>query len=566
MKFKSWQRYLPGIALFRNYRRGWLQHDVGAGISVAAIQIPTAIAYAQLAGFPPIMGLYACVLPLLVYALFGSSRHLIIGPDSATCAMLAATLIQLATPRSEDYMSLALILTLFIGIGCVLGGIFRLGFIADFISRPILTGFLAGVGITIIIGQGAGLTRMEVDGGTALERLLQVLRQVEDWHWGTMGIGVSTILLLILLKKWKRTKTFGTMLVVIAAIITAWGFQLDEKGIQIVGSFSTEPLQLSIPEMSSNDWKVMFEGGLGILLVGYCSAMLPARGFAARRGYEIRPNQEFLALGAANIASAISGGFAVSGADSRTAINYQAGGRSQVSGLVSAFCAAVGIFIFPQVFSWIPAPVLAGILIVAGWLLIDMKAISRYYGSSRSETAATLVAIIGVLLLGVIPGILTALILNMLRLLVASSRPHDAILGRVPGLDGYHDIEGREGSEVIPGLLIYRFDAPLVFFNAEYFKRRLFYLVDHNPTRVRWIIYDAETAGLLDITAIEILQDILRECKERNIVFTVARANGKFKDMFERTKFDQELGEEYLFASIRSGVKAYENTTEQTRQ
>jgi high affinity sulfate transporter 1 len=547
------ERWIPGLGLARTYRREWLGSDILAGLSVAAVAVPTGIAYAQLAGFPPVVGLYASILPPVAYFLFGSSRQLIVGPDSATCAMVAATLVPLAANDPARYASLSVALALIAGVMAVAGGLARLGFIANFLSKPILIGFLNGVALSIIISQLGKLFGFAVEGHGVFRQLYSFVNGLGQTHWPTLAVGLSIFILLRVLKR-AAPKLPAPLIAVFAGIAAVVFFGLQGRGVAVVGAVPRGFPTPALPDVGAGDLGSLVFGAIGIVVISYCSAMLTARSFAAKNHYEVNANQDFIALGVANIFAGVSQGFVISGADSRTAINDAMGGKTRLAGVFAAAVMAAVLLFLTDPLAHLPIAALAAVLVSAGVGLLDIGSLRRLYGVSHVEFRHSLVAMLGVITIGVLPGILLALGLAILKLLSRASRPHDAILGRLKGVDGFHDIAGQENVETIPGIIIYRFDASLLFFNADYFKGRVRAVVAAAKSDVRCFILDAESAILLDATAADALEDIRVELGGRGITLAIARAKGQFREMLKSTGLRERIGGAHLYPSIRSAV------------
>ena len=548
--------WMPGLADLRRYQGAWLPTDVLAGLSVAAIQVPTAVAYATLAGFRPEVGLYASVLPLVAYALFGSSRQLIVGPDSATCAMVAATLLPLAAHDPAQYVDYSVVLALLVGVLSVAGGMLRLGFIADFLARPILTGFLNGIGLSIIAGQLGKLFGIPLESREFIEQLAEFGRKLGSTHGLTLSLGLALIVLLMVLKR-LAPKVPGPLVGVAVGGLAVFAFDLTARGIAVVGEVAPGLPSLRIPSVDPSDVRALAVGALAIALVSYCSAMLTARSFAAKNRYEIDANQDFVALGVANLAAGLSRGFVISGADSRTAVSNAVGGKSRVTGLVAAAATALVVLFLTGPIRYIPSAALAAVLIMAGIGLVDVATLRTLRRVSRFEFRLSITTTIGVLLVGVLPGILIAVALAILKLLSMITRHGDAILGDVPGLDGYTDIAGRPDAKTVPGLIIYRFDAAPLFVNADRFKQRIRAVIAEAEAKPRWFLYSAEAANVLDFTGAEAVDQIRDELAAQGITLAIARSRGLFNAGLHRSGVADRIGAEHMFPSVRSGVQAF---------
>ncbi|MGU9839909.1 SulP family inorganic anion transporter [Pseudomonas salmasensis] len=548
-------RWLPGLANLLQYRREWFRHDLQAGLSVAAIQIPIAIAYAQIVGLPPQYGLYACILPMMVYALIGSSRQLMVGPDAATCAMVAGAIAPLAMGDPARLAQLSVIVTILVGLMLIGAGLARAGFIASFFSRPILIGYLNGIGLSLLAGQLGKVLGFQIEGNGFIFSLINLLQRLGYIHWPTLGIGVAGLALLIWLPR--RYPHLPAALVTVAVATLVVGlFSLDRFGVAILGPVPAGMPQLAWPKTNLEEMKSLLRDALGIATVSFCSAMLTARSFAACHGYSINANHEFLALGVTNIAAGVSQGFAISGADSRTAVNDMVGGKSQLVGIIAASVIALILLAFTTPLAWIPQAALGAVLLMAGWGLIDVQSLRKIYKLSRFEFWLCVLTTIGVLGVGVLPGIIIAVTLAILRLLQSIYQPTDAVLGWVPGIEGQVDIRHHKDARTVQGLVVYRFDDAILFFNADYFKMRLLEAVQHEE-QPRAVLFDAEAVSSIDVSGIAALREVCDTLKARGIYFGIARARGSFLRMLIRSGLAREMEGERLFGSVRSGIRAY---------
>lgn len=549
-------RFLPGLTRLRSYRSEWFRNDLVAGLSVAAVGVPIAIAYAQLAGFPPEVGIYSAIFPPVAYALFGTSRHLIVNPDSATCAIIAATLAPLAVPNTPRYSELSVVLAGFVGVLCVAGGLARFGVIANFLARPILTGYMNGIAASILVGQLGPLSGVSLAADGFFRRIIEVAWRVGEVHLPTIALGVS---LLVLLRALKRVspRLPAPLVVAILAVAATIVFQLDRQGVAVVGPVPAGFAFPHLPRIDPSGLGQLLAGACGIVLVSYCSMMPSARGFAAKHGYTVDANREFIALGAANLAAGLGQGFVVSGADSRTVVADAAGGRTQVTGLVAAATMALVLLLLTEPLALLPTTALAAIVISAVIGLFDVRSLRRYYHVSRAEFLVSIVTTLGVVTLGLLPGLLLAVGLAMLNLLRLVSFPHDAVLGIVHTKTGAYATEEAEGQR-FPGLLIYRFDAALLFFNADYFKQRVRTVVAEADSAPEWLLFDAESVLILDVTGAQALEDIRGELERRGIVLAIARPKGGFRNMLEQSGLMTTIGSTHIFETVREGVVAFQ--------
>ncbi|MFG0631763.1 SulP family inorganic anion transporter [Pseudomonas sp. xss_2] len=548
-------RWLPGLANLLHYRREWLHADLQAGLSVAAIQIPIAIAYAQIVGLPPQYGLYACVLPMMVYALIGSSRQLMVGPDAATCAMIAGAVAPLAMGDPQRIAELSVIVTVLVGVMLIAAGVARAGFIASFFSRPILIGYLNGIGLSLIAGQLSKVVGFKIEGDGFILSLINFVQRLGEIHWLTLLIGVAGLGLLIWLPR-RYPRLPAALVTVVLFTLLVGLFGLDHFGVAILGPVPGGMPELAWPQSNLAETKSLLRDALGIATVSFCSAMLTARSFAARHGYAINANHEFVALGVSNLAAGLSQGFAISGADSRTAVNDMVGGKSQLVGIIAALVIALILLFFTAPMAWIPQAALGAVLLMAGWGLIDVQSLGKIYRLSRFEFWLCLLTTVGVLGLGVLPGIVFAVTLAILRLLYSIYQPTDAVLGWAPGIEGQVDVRHHPDARTVPGLVVYRFDDAILFFNADYFKMRLLDAVQ-GEDKPQAVLFDAEAVTSIDVSGIAALREVRDTLAAQGIHFAIARARGTFLRMLVRSGMAREMEDKLLFGSVRAGIRAY---------
>ncbi|NEV64276.1 SulP family inorganic anion transporter [Thiorhodococcus minor] len=548
-------QWIPLLGDLRHYQPAWLSHDLVAGLSVAAVQIPTAIAYANLAGFPPEAGLYASMLPVFVYALFGSSRQLVVGPDAATCAMIAALLLPLAGGDLDHYLRLSAGLAITAGLIMVVGGTTRMGFIVNFFARPILVGFLNGIAISIIVGQLGKLLGIAIenrDVGPAIVELVHRLGEVNVW---SLALGLGTLALLIGAKRF-APRAPGALIALVAAGVAVYGLAMTRHGVQLIGEVPSGLPGFDLPRIGYEGFQGIFMGAIGLVIVSFTSGMLTARSFAARRGETINPDQEMRAIGFANVASGFFGGFAITGADSRTAVNDASGGKTQLVSVFAALATAVVALFLAAPLSALPVAGLAAVLIFSAWGLLDLAAYRQLWRIDRFELWLAGLTTLGVLTIGVLPGVVIAILLALINVLMRIYRPQDTLLGVVPGLDGYNDLAFSPEAKPVPGIIIYRFDAPLLFFNAEHFKSRLLSLVEQTTLRPTWVVLSTESITQLDSTGAQALKDIHGQLKARGVGLVVARPKLYMRKYGQAMRLGETIGQENIFFSIRAAVEA----------
>jgi high affinity sulfate transporter 1 len=540
----------------RTYRREWLRSDLVAGLSVAAVALPIGIAYAQLAGFPPVVGIYSAILPAVAYALFGSSRQLIVNPDAAACAIVAAIVAPLAAGDATRYLDLSIALTFLTGLLCIAGGIAGFGVIADFLSRPILTGYLNGIALSIIVGQIATLFGFEVPSSGFFRTLAAVVSRLGETHVATFAVGLLLFVLLRFLMH-RSPKMPAPLIAAALGIGMVYALGLERQGVAVVGAVPAGFPSPRIPSIGTSELWPLIVGACGIVLVSFCSMMTTARGFAAKNGYAIDVNQDMIALGVSDLASGFSRGFVVSGADSRTAVADSAGGKTQFTALVAAATMAAVLLFLTAPLAYLPTAALAAILVSSALGLFDVASLGRYYSVSRPEFWLSVVAMLGVMTVGVLQGVLIAVGLALLRLLRLASRPHDVVLGLVQEKGDVYSAIEEEGGKTIPGLIIYRFESSLLFFNADHFKDRVRAIIKDANTRPRWVLFNAESVPVLDLTGADALEELHAELASQGIVLAVARSKGRFRMMLDRSGVTEKIGREHLFPTVHAGAEAF---------
>ncbi len=544
-----------GLELFKTYQKQWLSKDLIAGLSVAAIAMPVGIAYAGIAGLPLQTGLYSCILPMIIYALFGSSRQLIVGPDSATCILVAAAISPLAAAGSDSYVSLSIMLALMTGMLSIVFAAFRLDFIANFLSKPILNGYLNGLAISIIVGQFGKVFGFDLKPQGIFRMLYEFFSKIPDTHLTTFAFGLTVFILLRVFKKFLPVLP-APFLFVAAGIIIVYVFDLGKSGMNLVGSIPSGFPSIGIPAFDLSETGDLFVKSLGIVLISYCSFMLTNKSFAAKNGYQINANQDLYALGFANISSGLSQGFVISGADSRTAVADNAGGKTQMTSIIASQIIVMVLLFFTETLKYLPVAILGAIVISASIGLFNFEYLKNLYLVSRPEFYLAVITSLCVLTIGVLPAVIFAVCLSLLVLLARASKPHDAILGRSVN-NAYIDIQEDSNVESIPGLLIYRFDAQLLFFNADYFRERINYHLNKSEDKIDCLIIDAESIVLTDITGADILSELISELNKRGLTVFIARAKFKFNSMIHKTGIDKKA---IVFKTVHEAADHYLET------
>ncbi len=545
-----------GVLLLRGYRRGWLRPDVLAGVTVAAYLVPQVMAYADVAGLAPVVGLWTIVGSLLVYSVFGSSRQLSVGPESTTALMTAVTIAPLAAGDPARYAALAAVLALLVGVLCVLGAAARLGFLADLLSRPVLVGYMAGVAVLMIVGQLGKVTGVPLDGGSVVADLGAFVRQLGHVHLPTVLLAAGVLTFLAAGGSLLPKLPVPLLAVLLAAAATAL-FSLRDSGVQVIGAIPAGVPVPGLPAVSGTDVLALLLPAVGVAVVGYSDNVLTARSFAIRNDYRIDANTELLALGTANVTAGVLQGFPVSSSASRTAIGDSIGSRSQIHSLVAVGVVVLVLLFGRPILAAFPSAALGALVIYAATRLVEVAEFRRIGTFRRSELALALATTAGVLLLDVLNGVLVAVGLSILDLLRRIARPHDGILGEVPGVAGMHDVDDYPRATRIPGLVVYRYDAPLCFANADDFRHRALAAVEESPTPAVWFVLNAEANVEIDITAADAIEDLRADLARRGIVFAMARVKQDLRAELAAAGLVERIGEDRIFPTLPTAVAAF---------
>ncbi|RAW90567.1 SulP family inorganic anion transporter [Photorhabdus laumondii] len=528
MQWKKLQRWMPGLGNFSHYRKEWFSHDLRAGLSVAAVALPVAIAYAELMGISAIIGLYACILPMFAYALFGTSRQLIVGPDAATCAVIAAAVAPLVFGNEDVRWQLTIVMTLMTGIWCVLASHFRLGAFADFLSKPILKGLMNGVALTIIVDQLAKVFGFAGVPVGLIERVIALPAKLMSTHLPTLAMSVAMVLILLTVRFLRPTWP-GPLLAMVLATYISWQFDLEKYGIQIVGSVSGGGLPVvPMPDFQPGIMRELVIPSLNLAVISFVSFMMTARSFASKNGYQIDADCELRALGIANIASALSQGFAVSAASSRTAVNDAIGGKTQLVSVIAATIILLVLLFMTRFLAYIPLSSLGVVLIYSASSLLGLRQIWSLRKRNHQAFTLSLFTLIAVLVVGLINGVGFAVLLGLLQFLRIIFRPTDQLLG-VNDQGMIHSINHGNDIKPIDGVMMYRFNSPLTYFNVSYFKKRVLQHVDRiqkiNKTQKRpgWLVVDAAVSFTHDdVSVFAAIDELISELKVRDITLVLA--------------------------------------------
>ena len=546
--------FLPILDWLPKYKKEWLRWDVIAALTVWALLVPEGMAYAGIAGMPPETGLYAAMLALVGYAIFGTSKHLNVGPSSTVAALSFAVIAPLAPVGSDEFIALTITLAILTGIVLFLSGLLRLGVLADFLSKPVLGGFVVGLAITIAVGQLDKILGYEPrEANDFIPEILVLLTDIGKIHWATFVVGAVSLALLFLMHKY-TPKIPAAITVVFLAIVVSSIFNFEEHGIHVVGEIPAGLPDIGLPDgITLQDVFALIPGAVAIALVGFAESVAAARSYATKYGYEVDANQEMVALGVSNVCSGVSQAFVVDGSLSRSAAGDGAGSKSQMASILLAVFVFITILFLTPLFYNLPEATLGAIVIHAVWHLIDFKKLQGYYKIRHLDFYAAVTAMIGVLLLGILQGLLLAVFLSLIGLLVAAKTPHVAILGRSTEDNAFHSLEYQPEGEIIPGLIIFRFDDQIFFANAPNFREHIRDLVADNPD-TRWILVDAESVNRIDITGTDMLHDLKNELARANIELHFARVKTYVYDIMSRAGLDEEFT---FYHSVHSGVDAY---------
>ena len=551
-----------GLAL-SSFRREWLIKDVVAGIVLTALLVPQGMAYAELAGLPPITGIYTSILCLLGYAVFGPSRRLVLGPDSSLGPMIAATILPLMVSNGDTKRAIALasMLSLMVGALMVLAAVGRLGFIADLISKPTMIGYMNGLALTILVGQLPKLFGFKVSGNRLIAELIgfvEGLAKGEAVPWAA-AIGIFGIAAILALQHW--LPKFPAVLIVVALSIAATVvFGLAGHGVSLVGVLPKGFPPLTVPDVGLSDLAPLFAGALGIAVVALADTISTATAFAERTGQEVNGNGEMIGIGAANLAAGLFQGFPVSTSASRTAVAERSGAKTQLTGVVGAALMILMIVLLPGLFRNLPNPTLAAVVITASISLADIPATVRLWRQRRAEFVLSIAAFLGVALLGVLAGIAIAIALSILNVFRRAWWPYETVLGRVEGVEGYHDVHSYPQASRLPGLVIYRFDAPLFFANAKTFRDRVDDLARADPPP-RWIVIAAEPVTDVDTTASDVLEDLDESLNAQGIHLVFAELKDPVRRKIERYGLTRTIDPCHFYPTIDAAITAFRKET-----
>ena len=550
--------WIPGLETLRSYQRSWLRHDIVAGLVMTTMLVPVGIAYAEASGLPGITGLYATIVPLIAYALFGPSRIMVLGPDSALAAVILSVVLPLSGGDPQRAIPFGGMMAIVSGAVCVAAGLARLGFITELLSKPIRYGYMNGIALTVILSQIPKLLGFSVKADGPVRQMLALVDKV--WSGSTnmtaFAIGGSTLALILVLKRWPRIP--GMLVAVAAATAVVAVFDVAARtGISVVGPLPQGLPLPRLPLVPLESLGPIITGGIAVALVSFADTSVLSRTYAARLRTPVDPNQEMFGLGIANVAAGFFQGFPISSSSSRTPVAEAAGARTQLTGIVGATAIAMLLLFAPALLQDLPNTALAAIVIASAIGLIEVSDLRRIYRIQRWEFWLSMACFAGVAVFGAIPGILIAIVMAVIEFLWDGWRPHSAVLGRVDNIEGYHDITRYPHARLIPGLVLFRWDAPLFFANAEFFHDRVLAAIASSPTPVRWLVVTAEPVTSVDVTSADAICELDDALQARGVELCFAEMKDPVKDKLKRFGIFDRFGEKRFFATIEEAVSGY---------
>jgi len=553
-----WLRWMPGLEVLRRYQAAWLPSDVAAGLVLTTMLVPVGIAYAVASGLPGINGLYATIVPLLAYALFGPSRIFVLGPDSALAAVILSVVLPLSAGDPGRAVALAGMMAIVSGAVCILIGLLHLGFVTDLLSKPIRYGYMNGIALTVLISQLPKFFGFSIDQAGPLRDVVRIARALlaGDANWVASAIGAGTLATILLLNPFKRIP--GLLVAVVGATLVVGLLGLGERfGVKVLGPLPQGLPSFALPVISVADLGQVAIGGCAVALVAFADTSVLSRTYAARTKTPVDPNQEMIGLGAANLAAGLFQGFAISSSASRTPVAEAAGAKTQLTGVVGAIAVGLLLVLAPNLLSDLPNSALAAVVIAAAIGLFEFKDLRRIYRIQRWEFWLSIVCFAGVAVFGAIPGIGLAIAIAVIEFLWDAWRPHHAVLGRVDGIRGFHDIARYPEARRIPGLVLFRWDAPLFFANAELFRQRVHDGVATSPTPVRQIIIAAEPVTSIDVTSADMLTELDQSLREAGIALHFAELKDPVKDKLKRFELFDRFGAGRFHPTVGAAVDDY---------
>ena len=552
----------PGLWMLRHYQRAWIARDLAAGLALTAVLVPAGMGYAEASGLPAITGLYATVIPLLAYAIFGPSRIMVLGPDSGLAALVGAAVISSSAGDPERAVALGSLLAILSGLLCVAAGLLKAGFLTDLLSKPVRVGYMNGIALTVLVTQLPKLLGFSVKSTGVIDGAVGFVHGVVDGQTKLVALGLGGACLVIILGlRIASARTPGILIAVVLATVAVTVFHLGGE-LAVVGAVPRGIPFPALPAVHLADIGQMFVAAVGISLVSFADTSVLSRTFAGRHGYRVDPNRELIGLGIANLAGGFFRGFPVSSSATRTPVAESAGSKTQLTGVVGAIAIAVLLLVAPSLLSNLPTTALAAVVIAAALGLFDFRSLGSFYKVRRSDFVLSIVGLVAVAALGVIPGIAVTVGVSILDFVRRAWRPHDAILGRAQGVKGYHDLQRYPGAKQVPGLVLYRWDAPLFFANADMFRARIVDAVDDSVTPIKWVVVAAEPITDVDATAAEMIEELDKELATRNVELAFAELKDPVKDRLQRYGLQKRIGHEFFFPTVGVAVKAFLDTND----
>ncbi|MCW2272806.1 sulfate permease [Rhodoblastus acidophilus] len=558
LKEPAWLRRAPGLSMVRDYQASWLASDLVAGLVLATMLAPVGVAYAVASGVPGIYGLYATIVPLLAYALFGPSRILVLGPDSSLAAIILGVIAPLAAGDPARAIALASAMAVVSGLVCIVAGVARLGFVTELLSKPIRYGYMNGIALTVLVSQLPELFGFPGGGGELFEKVETIAAALAAGkiNWFAFALGAGALAIVLALKNFKNIP--AVLIAVAAATAIVAGFGLDDAhNVAVLGPLPRGLPQFAVPTLGAEALGPVIAGGFAVAMVSFADTSVLSRAYAARLKQRVDPNQEMIGLGAANLAAGFFQGFPISSSSSRTPVAEAAGARTQLAGVVGALGVAALLVFAPNLLENLPRSALAAVVIASAIGLFEIGDLARIYRIQQWEFWLSMACFAGVAVLGVIPGICLAVVAAVIEFLWDGWRPHYAILGRAAGLKGYHDMSRHPEARQIPGLVLFRWDAPLFFANGEFFRERALAAVAQAPSPARWLVIAAEPVTSVDVTAADAVSDLDRELQDAGVKLCFAELKGPVKDKLKRFGIFDQIGEPSFFPTISAAVGAY---------
>ncbi|MTH77010.1 SulP family inorganic anion transporter [Paracoccus aestuariivivens] len=555
---QEWFRLFPSL---RGYRGAWLTSDISAGLAIAAVGIPSAIAYPAIAGLPPETGIYASIGSVIGYALLGPSRRLIVGPDAATMAVMAgvlATVLQQSPALSQaGLVGAAALLSIGVGLICFAASALKLGNIASLLSRPILAGFFIGVAISIIIGQIGRITGLKIESDGLIAPLAELMDKADDIHWPSLLLALMMFAILQIVR-FRPVGIPGPVIVVVLAGLLSIMFDFEANGIRIVGNLPTGLPSIGFPVLAGLPFAELLMGAAAIFVVSFGAGIITARSFAARTGEDVDPNAELRGFGTANIVSGLLGGFAVTSSDSRTAVNLSVGGKTQIAGLAAAIVLAIAVAFFAKYLRILPIPALGAILIAAALSVIDLDGLRQIWRISRVEFVFALIAMAGAISFGVLQGVVVAIIATFVYVILKETQPRVVLLGQIPGSQGFYKLHRSAKAQPIPGLMICFVQGNMLFFNADHIADRLHEIIAARAADTRWLVIDASAITQIDSTAIAMLEDLHRDIERMGIRMALSEVQSSVAALMQRSGLSDAIGRTMIFEDLDDALRAFE--------